>query len=51
MENLTKNPKICEINKRIILENSCRSWKTFQNRAFNKTVGPGNKSKIEKPRA
>ena len=43
------------INKKIIIENSHRSWKFFQNfnkrRAFNKTVGNGKKSKINKRRA
>ena len=58
MENLTKKTKIPKlmINKiKIKLENSRRSWKTFQNfnkrRAFNKAVGPRKKSKINKPRA
>ena len=40
------------INKKIKLENSCRSWKIFQNlnkgRAFNKAKGHGKKSKIKK---
>ena len=36
------------ISKRIKLENSRGSWKTFQN--FNKR-GPGKKSKINKHRA
>ena len=55
MENLTKkNPSICKlmINKKIKLENSSRSWKTFQKfnkrRANNKAVGLGKKSKIYK---
>ena len=43
------------ISIRIKLENSRRSWKTFQNfnkrRAFNRAVGPGEKSKINKRRA
>jgi hypothetical protein len=43
------------INIKIKLENSHRSWKTFQNlnkrRVFNKAVGPGKKSKINKHRA
>ena len=58
MENLTKKPpKICKlmIIKKIKLENSPRSWKTFQNfsklMAFNKDIGPGKKSKINKRRA
>ena len=52
MENLTKKPKICKfmINKKIKLENSCRSWKMFQNfnkrRAFNKAVGPGKNPRL-----
>jgi hypothetical protein len=36
------------INRKIKLENSRRSWKTFQNsnkhRALNKAIGPGKKS-------
>jgi hypothetical protein len=43
------------ISKRIKLEGSHRSWKTFQNfdkrRAFNKAVGPGKKFKTNKCRA
>ena len=43
------------INKKIKLENSCMSWKKIQNfnkrRAFNKALGHGKKSKINKRRA
>ena len=42
-------------DKKIKLENSRRSWKTFQKfykrSAFNKAVGPRKKSKINKRRA
>ena len=45
---LDKNDKHRALNKR-------RAWKTFQNfdkrRAFNKAVGPGKKSKVNKRRA
>ena len=58
MENLTKKtPKICKVMiiKKIKLENSRRSWKTFQNfnkrRTFDKALGPRKKSKINKRRA
>ena len=37
------------LQKPIKLENICRSWeKSNKRRAFNKTVGPGKKSKINR---
>ena len=43
------------LQKTIKLEKICRPWKKFQKsnkrRAFNKAVGPGKESKINKRRA